>query len=233
MLSTEKKRKRKELRSSHGAEWTNRLNLRFCLLSGEPTEGGWVRLTGEAVQQLTTRWQHRATSIFTLGPHCRFRISNFIFCFSVVQSSPTLRPHGLKPARLLCPWGFPVKNTGVPSPTHTLSPLSCFAGGFFTTEPPVKPHWAIHNVSKKDWTHSYGNRNYSSQTPLIALPKTWALMLLNPTSVHFPSSPFPSCCHWECRITSKSDLFQKKESFYFQIKELLSPFCIKHFCCSF
>ena len=29
------------------------------------------------------------------------------------QSYPTLQPHGLQPARLLCPWGFPGKNTGV------------------------------------------------------------------------------------------------------------------------
>ena len=30
------------------------------------------------------------------------------------QSHPTLlRPHGLQPARLLCPWDFPSKNTGV------------------------------------------------------------------------------------------------------------------------
>ena len=32
-------------------------------------------------------------------------------CCSVVSDS--LWPHGLKPARLLCPWNFPGKNTGV------------------------------------------------------------------------------------------------------------------------
>ena len=31
----------------------------------------------------------------------------------VAQSGPTLRPHGLKPARLLCSWDSPGKNTGV------------------------------------------------------------------------------------------------------------------------
>ena len=31
----------------------------------------------------------------------------------VIQSCPTLYyPHGLQPARLLCPWNFPGKNTG-------------------------------------------------------------------------------------------------------------------------
>ena len=29
------------------------------------------------------------------------------------KSCPTLRPHGLQPARLLCPWDSPGKNTGV------------------------------------------------------------------------------------------------------------------------
>ena len=31
----------------------------------------------------------------------------------VTQSCPTLQPHGLQPARLLFPWDFPGKNTGV------------------------------------------------------------------------------------------------------------------------
>ena len=35
-------------------------------------------------------------------------------CCSVNKSYPTLlQPHGLYPARLLCPWDFPGKNTGV------------------------------------------------------------------------------------------------------------------------
>ena len=33
--------------------------------------------------------------------------------YSVTQSCPTLRPHGLQPARLLCPWDFSGRNTGV------------------------------------------------------------------------------------------------------------------------
>ena len=35
-------------------------------------------------------------------------------CVPVAQLCPTLlRPHGLQPVRLLCPWDFPSKNTGV------------------------------------------------------------------------------------------------------------------------
>ena len=35
----------------------------------------------------------------------------FLPC-SVANSCLTLRPHGLYPARPICPWGFPGKNTG-------------------------------------------------------------------------------------------------------------------------
>ena len=54
----------------------------------------------------------------------------------------TLRPHGLEPSRLLCPWTFPSKNTGLdlpfptpedlPDPGIELTSLA-FPGRFFTT----------------------------------------------------------------------------------------------------
>ena len=68
---------------------------------------------------------------------------------SVVSDS--LQPHGRYPARLLCPWDFPGKNTGVgchfltpgdlPDPEIKPTPpaVSCVIGGFFTTELPGKP----------------------------------------------------------------------------------------------
>ena len=40
----------------------------------------------------------------------------------VAQSCPTLQPHGLYPARLLCPWNSPGKNTGVVSHSLLLLP---------------------------------------------------------------------------------------------------------------
>ena len=66
------------------------------------------------------------------------------------QSCPTLQPHGLQPTRLLSPWDFPGKNTGVdchflllenlPNPGIKLmslaSPSLAGTGRFFTTEPP-------------------------------------------------------------------------------------------------
>ena len=66
----------------------------------------------------------------------------------LVAVSDSLRPHGLQPARLLCPWDFLGKNAGVGChallqgilPTQGLitHPLLC-KGGFFTNEPPGKP----------------------------------------------------------------------------------------------
>ena len=61
----------------------------------------------------------------------------------------SLRPRGLQPARLLCPWDSPGKMTGVGChfllqgifPTQGWNlPLLRLAFGFLTSEPPGKPH---------------------------------------------------------------------------------------------
>ena len=69
--------------------------------------------------------------------------------------SDSLRPYGLEPARLLCPWGFSRQKywTGLPGPPpgdlphpgiEPGSPASfCITGGFFTDEPPGKPEMEI------------------------------------------------------------------------------------------
>ena len=71
-------------------------------------------------------------------------------CAKSLESN-SLRPHGLQPTRLLCPWGFSRQEywSGLPCPppgdlpqpgieaTSRKSPV--LAGGFFTTEPPGKP----------------------------------------------------------------------------------------------
>ena len=48
--------------------------------------------------------------IFQNQAHYKLR-SDTVLSRSVVSNS--LRPHGLMPTRLLCPWDFPGKNTGV------------------------------------------------------------------------------------------------------------------------
>ena len=58
----------------------------------------------------------------------------------VLQSCPTLQPHGLEPARVFCPWHSPGKNTGVGSgsllqrifQSRDRTQVSRIAGGFFT-----------------------------------------------------------------------------------------------------
>ena len=61
-----------------------------------------------------------------------------------LQSCLTLQPNGLQPARLLCPWDSPGKNTGVgghallrgsyrPRDWAHVSCVPCMAGGFSTT----------------------------------------------------------------------------------------------------
>ena len=73
------------------------------------------------------------------------------------QVCPTLlRPHGLEPTRLLCPWDFPGKNTGVgchfllqgivPN-SGTESPSPALAEGFFTTSTTMGLN--IHGKCKK------------------------------------------------------------------------------------
>ena len=68
----------------------------------------------------------------------------FVCMLNHFSRSNSLRTHGLQPARLLCPWDSPGKNTGVGChflllgifPTqelNSLSYVSCIGSGFFTT----------------------------------------------------------------------------------------------------
>ena len=58
-------------------------------------------------------------------------------------ASSSLRPHGLQPTRLLCPWDFPGKNTGIGCYflfqgiflTQGSNFRSCIASRLFTAEP--------------------------------------------------------------------------------------------------
>ena len=80
--------------------------------------------------------------LFSLAFMCRACVHANVVSFG----SDSLRPCGLQPARLLCPWDSPGQNTGVAC--HALLQgifltqgtfISCTAGRFFTTEPPGKP----------------------------------------------------------------------------------------------
>ena len=54
---------------------------------------------------------HTSKSLLvTLGETLNFSVPYLLFSHSVMSDS--LTPHGLQPARLLCPWDSPGKNTG-------------------------------------------------------------------------------------------------------------------------
>ena len=64
--------------------------------------------------------------------------------------------HGLQPTRLLCPWAFPGKNTGVGCPfllqgifltQESNTRLLSWPGEFFTTESPGKPGLRLANAN--------------------------------------------------------------------------------------
>ena len=63
--------------------------------------------------------------------HVYVCLSPCVCVFSVV--SDCLQPHGLQSSRLLCPWNFPGKNTGV---------------GYYATDPGIEPQGVSHIVSR-------------------------------------------------------------------------------------
>ena len=66
---------------------------------GRKESHNWSDLTNGTFFNMQGRWSGK---------------THKIVC-SVPQACLTLQPHGLWPARLLCPWDFPLKNTGVGS----------------------------------------------------------------------------------------------------------------------
>ena len=86
---------------------------------------------------ISTNMVQNSSNVFL---HCKYLCA--VFSCSVMSNS--LRPRGLQPTRLLCPWNFPGKNTGACChfllqkifPTQVLKPhLLCLAlaGRFFPT----------------------------------------------------------------------------------------------------
>ena len=126
----------------------------------------------------------------------RHRSRTFISCCYcwVAKSCPTLlQPHGLQPARLLCPWNFPGKNIGVGC--HFLPPgdlpdlgielvSPVLAGGFFTTEPPGKPQ-AVISSDIISWVHLSG-------PPFITWTVSWGLEAWPESDVWAKVSESPS-----------------------------------------
>ena len=110
------------------------------------TSKGWQKKsTGNWVKR-SVIWSSHIVAFFPSSP-IFFIIVKYICCCLVAKSCLTLlRSYGLQPTRLLHPWDFLGKNTGVgchfllqgifqTHQTH-ISWVSYIAGRFFTAEPP-------------------------------------------------------------------------------------------------
>ena len=87
------------------------VSVKWVLLELMETGGlGRERMKGQGLQRfwlLVAMW-----SPTVWRSSCAvLRLLFLLFSCSVVSDS--LQPHGLKPARLLCPWDFPGRNTGL------------------------------------------------------------------------------------------------------------------------
>ena len=93
----------------------------------------------------STLYGNRKLQIETTMRYC---YTLFVYCLVAKQYPTLLKPHGLQPARLLCPWDFPGQEhwSGLPFPSpgdlphpgiETMSPA--LRGKFFTTELSGKP----------------------------------------------------------------------------------------------
>ena len=79
-------------------------------------------------------------------------------CSVASVMSNSLRPYGLQPTRLLCPWDCPDQSTWLSCPFRLLGDLPnpgiqpvslaflALAGGFFTTDPPGKSPWPTYQM---------------------------------------------------------------------------------------
>ena len=61
--------------------------------------------------KMKENWQDKCWQEYRLTETLKYWLPVCVFNRSVVSNS--LRPHGLQPAKLLCPWDSPGKNTGV------------------------------------------------------------------------------------------------------------------------
>ena len=90
------------------------------------------------------KWKNSKWPLFL----CKYPCICVCVCVLVSQLCPTLWHHGLWPARLLCPWNSPGKNTGVGGhsllqgdlPNPGINPRSpALQAGSLPSEPPGKP----------------------------------------------------------------------------------------------
>ena len=74
-----------------------------------------------------------------------FSVTDSCYCLVATSCLTLLQPHGLQPTRLLCPWDFPGKNTGVD--------CQFLLQGIFLTQGlnPSLLHWQADSFPLSDW----------------------------------------------------------------------------------
>ena len=83
--------------------------LQYSCLENPMDKGAWW-----ATVHSVSKSQTRLNRLSMHAQHCiSFQVVQHKLSVSHSVVSDTLPPHGLNPARLLCPWNFPGKNTGV------------------------------------------------------------------------------------------------------------------------
>ena len=109
----------------------------------------------------------------------------------VAQLCLTLQPHGLLPARLLCPWDSPSRNTGVGC--HALlqgiEPRSLtLQADSLPSEPPGKPRKSERGLTKKCWVKEKFHENRSKRKKR----KTNLSIILSELASSLSISPTPA-----------------------------------------
>ena len=106
--------------------------------------------------------------------HCAHKVTSVV--------SDSLRPRGLHPTRLLCPWDSPGKNTAASChallqgifPTQGLNPrllhLPALAGGFFTTSATWEAAQIKHTHRHANWSSLQVRRRPTPPSPCLGAP---------------------------------------------------------------
>ena len=90
--------------------WAIKLNIKWCLLVRTTHNSSRVIFFDHlSLEDLVIVLYSLSTSVYSLDAS---PVSMIFLACSGAQSCPTLRPRGLQPTRLLCPWDSPGKDTG-------------------------------------------------------------------------------------------------------------------------
>ena len=166
----------------------------------------------------------------------------FCCCLIAKQCPNLLRHHGLYPARFLCPWDFPGKNTGVgghflPSPgdsansgikpAHFLCFLNWQAGVwffvfcFFTTKPLGKPMkiYSFQYSKSSNSNQPSSGKEQGKYSPLMLFSPRFPLQHLYNQNILYP-----------CHHTPRSNQPQSTNSFFMIMVNSFLYLCTSLYC---